>query len=88
MWSAYIRLCADCGVHASTLVVLYIFDLLFQIKEEIEFDNLAKMYLKEKIKAECWDSLEVKGRSILVSQLLFRKLFFRSYWPAVSQGLV
>ncbi|XP_064602614.1 cilia- and flagella-associated protein 43-like isoform X2 [Liolophura sinensis] len=39
--------------------------LLQKIKEEIEFDNLAKMYLKEKIKTECWDSLEVKGRSIL-----------------------
>ncbi len=36
-----------------------------QIREEKELDNLAKMYLADLIKKECWDNMEVKGRGIL-----------------------
>ncbi|XP_021355562.1 cilia- and flagella-associated protein 43-like isoform X2 [Mizuhopecten yessoensis] len=35
-----------------------------RVEEEIEFDNLAKIYLREMIKKECWDEMKVKGRSI------------------------
>ncbi|XP_064629915.1 cilia- and flagella-associated protein 43-like isoform X2 [Lineus longissimus] len=35
-----------------------------RIREEIELDNLAKMYLRELIKKECWDEMVVKGRAI------------------------
>ncbi|KAK7108965.1 cilia- and flagella-associated protein 43-like isoform X2 [Littorina saxatilis] len=35
-----------------------------RVREEIEFDNLAKRYLREMIKRECWDNMQVKGRSI------------------------
>ncbi len=38
---------------------------LLQIREEKELDNLAKMYLADLIKKECWDNMEVKGRGIL-----------------------
>ncbi|XP_033122449.1 cilia- and flagella-associated protein 43-like isoform X2 [Anneissia japonica] len=33
-----------------------------QVREEIDFGNLAKNYLQEMIKNECWDSMCVKGR--------------------------
>merc|ERR1712154_468237 len=33
-------------------------------REDIEFDNLAKLYLREKIKEECWDNMQVKGRAL------------------------
>jgi hypothetical protein len=32
-----------------------------QVREEIEFENLAKMFLREVIKKQCWDSMVVKG---------------------------
>lgn len=34
-----------------------------RVREEIEFDNLAKIYLREMIKKECWDDMKVKGRA-------------------------
>lgn len=34
----------------------------------MEFENLAKQYLTYLIKQECWDSMEVKGRSIEVGE--------------------
>ena len=37
-----------------------------QVREEIEFDNLAKQYLREMIKRECWDDMQVKGRALQV----------------------
>jgi hypothetical protein len=37
-----------------------------RVREEIEFDNLAKRYLREMIKRECWDKMAVKGRAIVV----------------------
>ena len=36
------------------------------VREEIELDNLAKMYLKDKIKRQCWDSMQVKGKAVKV----------------------
>ncbi|XP_071946948.1 cilia- and flagella-associated protein 43-like [Antedon mediterranea] len=33
-----------------------------KVREDIEFENLAKSYLKEMVKNECWDSMNVKGR--------------------------
>lgn len=38
----------------------------WQVREEIEFDNLAKQYLREMIKRECWDEMQVKGRALQV----------------------
>ncbi|KAL8576297.1 hypothetical protein ACOMHN_006220 [Nucella lapillus] len=35
-----------------------------RVREEIEYDNLAKRYLHEMIKRECWDNMQVKGRSL------------------------
>lgn len=35
----------------------------FQVRDEIEIANLARIYLKEMIKRECWDAMVVKGRS-------------------------
>lgn len=35
-----------------------------RVREEIEYDNLAKQYLHEMIKRECWDNMQVKGRSL------------------------
>ncbi|XP_078310806.1 cilia- and flagella-associated protein 43-like isoform X4 [Crassostrea virginica] len=35
-----------------------------RVREEIEFENLAKIYLREMIKRECWDEMDVKGRAI------------------------
>ncbi|XP_072177751.1 cilia- and flagella-associated protein 43-like [Diadema setosum] len=35
-----------------------------QIREEMEMEDLAKMYMREIIKNECWDSMINKGRSI------------------------
>ena len=39
---------------------------MLQVREEIEFENLAKMYLREMIKKECWDDMVVKGRAVQV----------------------
>ena len=38
--------------------------LFVKVREEIEFENLAKMYLREVIKKECWDSMIVKGCAV------------------------
>ncbi|WAR21242.1 CFA43-like protein, partial [Mya arenaria] len=40
-----------------------------RVREEIEFENLAKMYLREMIKRECWDEMVVKGRAAFNSNL-------------------
>ncbi|KAM3925380.1 cilia- and flagella-associated protein 43 [Leptodactylus fuscus] len=36
-----------------------------RVRREIELENLSKQYLREIIKKECWDSMSVKGRSIM-----------------------
>ncbi|KAH9492451.1 Cilia- and flagella-associated protein 43, partial [Bulinus truncatus] len=35
-----------------------------KVRETIEFENLAKLYIRDKIKEECWDKMFVKGRSL------------------------
>ncbi|KAK3771256.1 hypothetical protein RRG08_024335 [Elysia crispata] len=37
---------------------------IHRVREDIEFENLAKLYLHEKIKEECWDKMNVKGRAL------------------------
>lgn len=39
---------------------------IIEVKEEIELANLAKIYLRDLIKRQCWDSMKVKGRIIKV----------------------
>ena len=43
--------------------------LIANVREEVEFSNLAAMFLKEQIKKECWDKMTIKGRSIKVREL-------------------
>ncbi|XP_051508041.1 cilia- and flagella-associated protein 43 [Myxocyprinus asiaticus] len=35
-----------------------------RVRKEIEMENLAKCYLREVLKKECWDSMTVKGKAI------------------------
>ncbi|KAJ8402751.1 hypothetical protein AAFF_G00364230 [Aldrovandia affinis] len=35
-----------------------------KVRSEIELENLAKAYLGEVIKKECWDSMQVKGKAV------------------------
>nr|XP_015203067.1 PREDICTED: cilia- and flagella-associated protein 43 [Lepisosteus oculatus] len=35
-----------------------------KVRNEIELENLAKCYLRDVIKKECWDSMKVKGQAI------------------------
>lgn len=41
--------------------------LISNVREKIEFSNLAAMFLREHIKRNCWDKMLVKGRTIKVS---------------------
>jgi hypothetical protein len=43
--------------------------VLLKIRDKTEFENLAKLYVKEIIKKDCWDSMKVKGRGIQVKKL-------------------
>ncbi|XP_053573053.1 cilia- and flagella-associated protein 43 [Bombina bombina] len=36
-----------------------------RVRKEIEFDNLSKQYLRDVIKQECWDSMAIKGHSVV-----------------------
>lgn len=38
--------------------------LFFQVKDDIEFENLAQRYLKYLLQKECWDDMIVKGLKI------------------------
>ncbi|XP_038265646.1 cilia- and flagella-associated protein 43 isoform X3 [Dermochelys coriacea] len=38
--------------------------LVAKVRKEIEMENLAKCYLRDIIKKECWDSMSIKGRAI------------------------
>ncbi|XP_068133207.1 cilia- and flagella-associated protein 43 isoform X2 [Hyperolius riggenbachi] len=38
---------------------------VLRVKQEIEMENLAKQYLRDVIKKECWDAMAVKGRSVM-----------------------
>uniref|UniRef100_A0A8C7L493 Cilia- and flagella-associated protein 43 n=1 Tax=Oncorhynchus kisutch TaxID=8019 RepID=A0A8C7L493_ONCKI len=35
-----------------------------EVRNEIELENLAKCYLRDVLKRECWDSMKVKGQAI------------------------
>ncbi|XP_073507260.1 cilia- and flagella-associated protein 43 isoform X2 [Phyllobates terribilis] len=37
-----------------------------RVRREIEQENLSKQYLREIIKKECWDSMSIKGRSVVI----------------------
>ena len=39
----------------------------------MELEDLAKTYLREMIKNECWDSMQVKGRSVKVLETRNRR---------------
>ncbi|XP_075712589.1 cilia- and flagella-associated protein 43 isoform X2 [Rhinoderma darwinii] len=36
-----------------------------RVRREIELENLSKQYLREVIKKECWDSMSIKGHSVM-----------------------
>lgn len=40
--------------------------LINNVREEVEFSNLAAMFLRENIKRNCWEKMAVKGRTIKV----------------------
>lgn len=40
------------------------------IREEIELNNLSKMYLRDVIKRQCWDEMKVKGKIVKVHLLI------------------
>lgn len=45
--------------------------LLFcKIRKDTEMQNLAKAYLAELIKEECWNSMAVKGRALKVTDII------------------
>lgn len=46
------------------LIVNIAFFYWTQVREEIELENLAKMFLCDVIKKECWDLMAVKGRAV------------------------
>ncbi|XP_073337399.1 cilia- and flagella-associated protein 43 [Pagrus major] len=35
-----------------------------RVRNEIEWENLAKCYLRDVLKRECWDTMKVKGRTV------------------------
>lgn len=60
--------------------------MFFKIRKDIEMHNLAKRYLAQLIKEECWNSMAVKGRALKVmgttpaiTSLLMRIFIERSH---------
>lgn len=43
--------------------------IFFKIRKDVEMRNLAKRYLAELIKEECWNSMAVKGRALKVTDV-------------------
>lgn len=41
----------------------------YKIRKDAEMHNLAKAYLAELIKEECWNSMAVKGRALKVTDI-------------------
>jgi len=41
--------------------------LIEKVQEELELSNLTKMFLRERIKEECWSNMTVKGKVVKVS---------------------
>lgn len=54
----------------------------------MEFENLAKQYLTYLIKQECWDTMEVKGRSIEVSWPVSLTQEEKLNWQIFDQQLI
>lgn len=48
--------------------------VLFKIRKDVEMQNLAKRYLAELIKEECWNSMAVKGRALKVTAIRYHTL--------------
>uniref|UniRef100_A0A6Q2ZM02 Cilia- and flagella-associated protein 43 n=1 Tax=Esox lucius TaxID=8010 RepID=A0A6Q2ZM02_ESOLU len=44
-----------------------------RVRNEIELENLAKCYLRDVLKKECWDSMKVKGQAIKLQQEILEK---------------
>ena len=45
----------------------FLFSLsLVKVREEIKLSHLAKMFLREKIKRQCWSGMTVKGKVVKV----------------------
>lgn len=44
----------------------YILFSIVQVYERIEQENLTKLYLKDIIKKQCFDTMKVKGRTLMV----------------------
>lgn len=49
------------------------------MKKDVEMHNLAKSYLAEIIKEECWNSMVVKGRSLKVTELQVQLLAWKEF---------
>lgn len=43
--------------------------MFFKMRKDVEMHNLAKRYLAEIIKEECWNSMAVKGRALKVTDI-------------------
>ena len=41
---------------------------LVKVREEIKLLHLAKMFLREKIKKQCWSDMTVKGKAVKVGK--------------------
>ena len=39
-----------------------------KVREEIELENMRKLYVTEMLKKECWDSMEITGKTITVKK--------------------
>ena len=57
--------CCVCVEMGRVICVLVCFPVL-KVRAEIELGNLAKCYLWELLKRDCWDSMKVKGKAIKV----------------------
>lgn len=64
-------------------------ELILQVREQIELNNLASMFIRERIKAECWDEMAVKGLVVKVHYHVCMKDFLSSLvfstgiqWPS------
>ena len=57
-----------------------------KIRDKTEFENLAKLYVREVIKKECWDNMKVKGRGIHVNQS--QKHIFKYEFRGIKRWLI
>lgn len=45
------------------------FSSVVKVREEIKLLHLAKMFLREKIKKQCWSDMTVKGKIVKVGEI-------------------